>query len=512
MTESAPTSFSLTRRSAVAAIGAALLLPLAACAGGNDSQGKSPASTSPTPEPPAGAQDPLGSLAGAPSLSDEQYETVVEGVSAWVTRVWPLMGQVWPGVDYTRHRIVAMQVDEQFKAIRAWAISVDGQRELKADEYASIEVPTSYGKITFEDQPSITLNLGQAATVGVSNREGGGAAAGMNSTPSVTATGASEPVADLKDPATYAFALMTHELVHFYYQGEINVTASSSRDTPYPYQARPRTLRRMMLHRLRQAAMDADKRSEHLGHARYWMDTWKSEFAGEAEDIHHYDIAEGIARYVEYMALSIQENQSPEQLQTRQAALLKEEPLDVSVDVESYVFGFITGVLLDAIKPDWKNGFYASGKTLTEMLLEDVAPVPEEVDPEVGGQVDEAIKEADQYVAPDIKKIDDAEADTSVAYLHLPKLDEIGYASSFVYKDKVVLTTTIMVLNGDGQNLQVLGVPTFTGADRESLYIPLINAPHSYADGVLTVTGDEITGTIKAEKTTENGREVFVAK
>ncbi|WP_103064053.1 hypothetical protein [Actinomyces qiguomingii] len=502
----------LKRRSAVAAMGAALLLPLAACTGTEDSKSGGATPTPSAAEPAEGAQNPLGGLTGTPSLSAEQYETMVEGVAGWVKAVWPLMGPVWPGVDYTQHRIVALQVDEQFQATRAWAISTEGHRELKAEEFADIEPPSSYGKVTFEGQPSITLNLGQAASASNGPGHGEEEAASMNSTPSITATGSSAPTADLTDPATFAFALMTHELVHFYYQGEINVSASSSRDTPYPYEARPRTLRRMLLDRLRLAATEADKRAEHLGHARHWLDTWKSEYSQEAQDIHHYDIAEGVARYVEYMALSIQADQSAEQLQARQAPLLGSESLDVSVDVESYAFGFVTGVLLDATKPDWKNGFYASDKTLTELLLEDVTAVPEEVDPAVSGKVDELIKESDEYTAPDIKKIDDAEADTSVAYLRVHKYGEIGYGGSFAYKDKVVLTTTILVLSNEGQNLQILGVPTFTGTDRQTLTVPLVDAPHSYADGVLKVDGNEITGTIKAEKTTENGREVFVAK
>ncbi|WP_176765778.1 hypothetical protein [Actinomyces ruminicola] len=507
------TSLSLTRRSALGAVGAALLLPLAACGTEGESMGEHIGSTPPTPESDpgaAGAQNPLGSLAGTPSLSEEQYETLVEGVSAWVSRVWPLMGPVWPGVDYTQHRIVAMQVNEQFEATRAWVISTEGHRALQAEEYAGIEVPTSYGKVTFEGHPSITLNLGQAASATKSAAAPGEAT--TKSTPSVSADGASAATADLKDPATYAFALMTHELVHFYYQGEINVTASSSRDTPYPYQARPRTLRRMLLDRLRLAATEPERRAEHLGHARHWLDTWKSEFVQEAEDIHHYDIVEGVARYVEYMALSVQADQPAEQLQARQAPLLKEESLDVSVDVESYAFGFVSGMLLDAVKPAWKDGFYATGKTLVELLLDDAAPVQEDVDPEISGKVEALIEEAEEYTGPDIRKLDDAEADTSVAYLYVPKVGEIGYGGSFAYKDKVVLTTTILVLNGEGQNLQVLGAPAFTGTDKESLTIPLVEAQHSYADGVLTVTGDVITGTVRADRTTENGREVFVAK
>ncbi|SDN25759.1 hypothetical protein [Actinomyces ruminicola] len=511
MTKSGLTSLSLTRRSVLGAVGAALLLPLAACGTEGESMGEHIGSTPPTPGA-AGAQNPLGSLAGAPSLSEEQYETLVEGVSAWVSRVWPLMGPVWPGVDYTRHRIVAMQVSEQFKATRAWVISTDGHRELQAEEYAGIEVPTSYGKVTFEGHPSITLNLGQAAASSAGPGAGEGEGAAMSASPSVSVDGASAATADLRDPATYAFALMTHELVHFYHQGEINVTASSSRDTPYPYQARPRTLRRMLLDRLRLAAVEPERRAEHLGHARHWLDTWKSEFPQEAQDIHHYDIVEGTARYIEYMALSVQADQPAEQLQARQAPLLKEESLDVSVDVESYAFGFVSGMLLDAVKPAWKNGFYATGKTLVELLLDDVAPVQEDVDPEISGKVDALIKESDEYTAPDIKQLDDAEADPSVAYLYVPKVGEIGYGGSFAYKDKVVLTTTILVLSGEGQNLQVLGAPAFTDADKESLTIPLVGAQHSYADGVLTVTGDVITGTVRADRTTENGREVFVVK
>ncbi|CAM2778183.1 hypothetical protein ACSL103130_02210 [Actinomyces slackii] len=500
---SAPT---MSRRTVMTTAAMALIFPLVACGRRGEAGGSSSASASAAPGP----DNPLSGMAGTTPLSDEQYQTMVEGVAAWVSRSWPLMGSVWPGADYTQHRIVAMQVDEELKAARAWVISTDGHRELKGDEYADIKAPTSYDKITFEGKPSISLNLGQAASVSGGNDQEGSAEP-SGSTPAISATGASEPVPNLKDPSTYAFALVTHELVHFYYQGEINVSASSSRDTPYPFEARPRILRRMLLHRLRMAATEADRRSEHLGRARYWLDTWKSEFPSEAEDIHHYDIAEGVARYVEYTALSIEDGQSDEQLQARRELLLKDEYLGVSIDTESYALGFITGLLLDSLEPEWKNGFYASGKTLTDLLLENVSPVPEDVDTELSGKVEELIRKSEDEVAPDIKKIDDAEADTSIAYLRCSDYGEIGFGGSYAYRDKVVLTMTILVLNGSGQSLQVLGAPSFTSGDGGALTIPLIGVTHSYADGVLTVESDTINGSIGAERTTEGGREVFVA-
>ncbi|VEG27619.1 hypothetical protein [Actinomyces howellii] len=513
MTRTDLLSTQLTRRTAVTAAAAALLLPLSACGASGDAGADGQAS--PTPSPGTGEGNPLdGFLAGPPELTDEQYETMVEGVAAWVARAWPLMGTVWPGADYTRHRIVAMKVDEEHRAARAWVISTEGHRELTAEEYAGIEPPTSYGKITFEGNPSITLNLGQAASVGGvragEQDEGEQGAAPAGSAPQVSATGASQTTADLQDPATYAFALMTHELVHFYYQDEIDFTASSSRDTPYPFDARPRLLRRMMLHRLRQAVLDADTRSQHLGRARYWFDSWTSEYAQEATDIHTYDIAEGVARYVEYMALTIGADQSEEELRARQAPLYEGEVLDVSVDSESYALGFITGVLLDSVVPGWKDGFYAGGTTLVELLLEGVTAVADEADPDVSSQLEDLVREYEAQVGPDVTTIDEAEADTSVAYLRCLRYSEIGYGGSYVHGDKVVLTTTILVLSGEGQDLQVLGAPSFTDNDREVVTIPLVGVSHRYENGVLTVTGDTISGTVPAQRSEESGREVFV--
>ncbi|SYZ33927.1 Uncharacterised protein [Propionibacterium australiense] len=496
---------SLTRRSVLAAMmGTALLSPLVACTrgGGDGTSG----AQNPGDGSADGLQDQLGGLGGnAPSLSPEEYEAIVDGLAEWVSRVWPLMGSVWPDADYNQHRIVAMQVGDDFKATRAWVVSTDGHRELRNDEYADITPPSSYDKITFEGHPSITLNLGSTASL-----SNGSAPEDASSS---TSSASNETGANLKDPATLAFGLMTHELVHFYYQGEINVTAESTRDTPYPFEARPRTLRRMLLNSLYLAATEQDKQQEHLGHARYWLDTWKKEAAQEAQDIHHYDIVEGVARYIEYMALSIDSGQSAEQLRRQQAPLLKEGlTVDISVDAESYALGFPTGVLLDSLKPGWKDGFYASGMTLAELLLDDVTASPDEIDAQVKEEVEKQVAEAEETNGPEIKKIDTAEADTSIAYLRCLEYGEIAYVGSFAYQDKVVLTTTILTLSNSGQNLQIIGAPTFTGADREALNVPLIDVTHSYDNGVLTITGDNITGTIKAERTTENGREVYIAR
>jgi len=504
-----PTSTpSIKRRSILTAMGTALLTPLVACARGED---KASSTQGPSEGTLDGTQDQLGGLGGsAPSLSPEEYEAIVDGMAEWVSRIWPLMGSVWPDADYNQHRIVAMQTDDDFKATRAWVVSTDGHRELGEHEYADITAPTSYDKITFEGFPSITLNLGSAVTL---SKGQGQDEQNASSGTSPASAGAAGDAADLTDPATFAFALMTHELVHFYYQGEINVTAESSRDTPYPFEVRPRTLRRMLLHSLYLAATEQDKQQDHLGHARYWLDTWKKEAEQEAQDIHHYDIAEGVARYVEYMALSIESDQSAEQLRSRQAPLLKEGlTVDLSVDAESYALGFTTGVLLDSRKPGWKDGFYAGGTTLTELLLEDVAPIPEDVDEQVQAEVDKQAAESEENTGPQIKKIDSAEADTGTAYLRFLTFGEIAYAGSFAYKDKVVLTTTILNVNNEGQSLQIFGTPSFTGTDREILNVPLIDATHRYDNGVLTVTGDAINGTVKAERTTENGREVFIVE
>lgn len=497
---------SLTRRSILAAMGTALLAPLTACSrsGGDE------ASTIPGSGDGAdGMQDPPGGPGGnAPSLSPEEYEAIVDGMAEWVSHIWPLMGSVWPDADYNQHRIIAMQTNDDLKATRAWVISTDGHRELGENEYADIAPPTSYDKITFEGHPSITLNLDSAVTP---SREQGQAEENASSGTSPASAGGDGDAADLTDPATFAFALVTHELVHFYYQGEINVTAESSRDTPYPFEVRPRTLRRMLLRSLNLAVTEQDRQQEHLGHARYWLDTWKKEAGQEAQDIHHYDIIEGVARYVEYMALLIESDQSAEQLRRRQLPLLKEgQTVDLSVDAESYALGFTTGVLLDSRKPGWKDSFYAGGMTLAELLLEDVAPIPEDVDEQVKEEVDKQAAESEESTGPEIRKIDSAEADTGIAYLRLLTYGEIAYAGSFAYKDKVVLTTTTLNVNNEDQSLRISGSPSFTGTDRETLNVPLIDVTHSYDNGVLTVTGDTISGTVKAERTTENGREVFI--
>ncbi|VEG27006.1 hypothetical protein [Actinomyces howellii] len=270
----------------------------------------------------------------------------------------------------------------------------------------------------------------------------------------------------------------------------------------------------MIHYRLNLAFTDAANRQEHLGRARYWQDMWTSTYAKDAEAIRTYDIREGVARYLERAGDYVDPALSGEELTKAQTAGL-EYQFDTSIDGESYSLGFVSGLLLDLSAPGWKDTFYASGKTLVELLLEQVSPVQDEEDSRMRERVTALIAEENERVKADIAVIDQAEADTSTAYLRTEGEASVNlsHSGTYSYKGKTVFVQTFTELKAaDGGSVKVSSQPIVSYPDTGAYVIALPSGSYTYKDGTLTITGDKVSGEVKATESTDNGRKVFTMK
>lgn len=114
----------------ITALGVTLLAaPLAACSTSKAGPSRGAASAT------AAADSATASASVGP-----QVQRVVDGVAANIAEHWPYMNTVWPGMDYTRHVLVLLKIDEQLAPQTAWAIDTKGARVLKAEEYKDLPV------------------------------------------------------------------------------------------------------------------------------------------------------------------------------------------------------------------------------------------------------------------------------------------------------------------------------------------------------------------------------------
>lgn len=186
------------------------------------------------------------------------------------------------------------------------------------------------------------------------------------------------------DPrAEELYLLATHELVHFYHQGEVAFDGGEARAQNYPIDARPRVLREMTYDSLVKAAENPAAAASHLAHAKHWHEQGKKKFGDEYAAIKTTDIVEGHARYLENIAAIQTGDTTPEQVQAEAVKQIKKGTVFGSAESESYEIGYVAGLLLDRQDPEWKKSIFADGVTFADKLLEKVKPEPQDVDPEI---------------------------------------------------------------------------------------------------------------------------------
>ncbi len=424
---------------------------------------------------------------GSPSPTAAIGNPTVAAVAEMVRTRWPLSEKAWPGMDYAKHDLVLLSTTSDLKVQQAWLINTTSARELSKDEYASITVPPTFDKLDFQGRAAAVLS--------------------MQTLLSTLKEGLVDKPAGPERDAENLFRVGTHELVHFYHQDSAVASAGASRDTAYPVDSKPRLLRRMLLHRLHQASKDKDGRAALLGKAAYWEQQWRSQYPQEAEGIRVYDIREGTADYFENYLANI-DPKAADQTDSLSAGL-KDSKYYSAADSESYALGFVTGLLLDQQKPGWQESFYASGKTLVQVLLDGVAPVKDSEEPEIRAGVEKVVKETNDQAAPAIQAVDKALADPQVAYLtYTGNLAQVAYEGSYKYQGKVVLQNPELEFNAKGGRFTVR-LPAVFAPDGKNYHVPLPKGSHSYSDGKLTVTGDQVSGSAPAKLSKENGRQIY---
>lgn len=435
----------------------------------------------------APSQSTTPSSAASTTASVTSSEQFAKAISDRIAKHWPHMAKIWPTYDYTKHTLVLFSLSAPGKVDAAYAITTSGMRELTPTEYADIEVPQhdGYAQITFNGSPSIAMSVNSS---------------------------------EMSKPQTIdsTYRVATHELVHFYYQGEMKQPdENASRAQPYPLDPTPRTYRQMIHRQLLVAYETPDKRAEHLAKARFWLDKYHSEFADEAKATASTDIAEGTARYTDLLGAIITGDNKPEEVRQAEQKLLGRDDFVPSAEAEAYQLGEVAGLLLDEENPQWKKDFYTSGQTLLDLLLKDIKPAEDSVAPEVAKAVESEVAKRNSEVKDEIADVQKAATDTSIPYLKIDDTDaegSFGATGSFIVGDEEISTGYTARFDVGGTELAINDAAvkaTFDESGRSYLLLPL-TMKHSVKDGVLTVDDAKLAAKgLKVAESKEDGRTVY---
>lgn len=428
-----------------------------------------------------------------PTKNIETISTVDDYINDIYEKIkihWTSMDKVWPGLNYENHNFLLFVLDNDQNIEKIWLMNTKEKREISRDKAENIQVPKNfaYSKLEFEGKPSI------ASSISISVLD--------------------SPFS--KDNILYR--IITHEMVHFYYQPMSLLENEGDRGTLYPLDYKPRLYRKMLFLNLCDAFVNNDK-AKYLSQAKYWFEKWKTEYPNEFKSIENTDIIEGSTRYIEYLGEGITRDMKPEELNkylVSKTLKISKEGYSLSADSESYELGYISGILLDINLPNWKNEFYNNKKAPVDILLEKVVPIEEKMNPKIEKELIDSIEENNKKISSNIENLVKAEKDIKIPYL---KINKLYLSGNFIpdgfynYNGKEIASNVFCIYKIKNQKIELKGTSFISLKENGENYvlIPLLDN-YSIKDDTLEINNKKIIGTVNVKKIVENdSRIIFLA-
>lgn len=390
---------------------------------------------------------------------------------------WPQMDKVWPGLDYTNNNLLLFVLGNDGNLVSAWLMNTSGKRRLSPEEYANINYPSMGGfeELKFEGKDSIMLGVDEES---------------------------------LAAPDTFEF--ITHELVHLYYQNDID-KVEGSRTQEYPIKYEPRLYRTMIYRNLSSAVIsDDDATSQnYIQKAAYWYNKWKNEYPDEFNSIRSTDIFEGHAQYIGILSNFIGKGVTRDDISQR----VDQNAVLTTLGTDSYGMGFVALTLLDRANPDFKNDFLKSGKSPIEFLLDDVAEIEDTADEKLVDELQQKIASLNDLVKEQIENVITAMDDKNIPYLKINsnyRVGSVALGGFFSYNESTIYAELSASFEQDSSNK--LEIQNLSVSDKDDFFVIPLTEEFEIKDDTIILKGNKVKGTLKVTTSTEDGRTIYTTK
>ncbi|MEG0857164.1 MAG: hypothetical protein RSG52_11880 [Terrisporobacter sp.] len=428
----------------------------------------------------------------------KDVETYVDNAFKMYKKHGPMSNDVWKGYDLKEKNIIVGERDNKTdKVVKAWLLTQTDKKELTKDEMKGINFPSAggYSPIKFENKEGIVMSINKGLIPMLSF---------MN--------------------FNYIYDVAVHEMYHFYgdnmekYDEVVKDGANNNeRYTAFPKEVMPRVYRKMIYDNLVLAYENPTDEKIYLGKAKYWNEKWGKEYLDEYKQANITDIAEGKARYIEYlMCIDYKGISDKEKIESIKYLFNKETEVFEGSDDESYELGFVSGVLLDKSNPNWKKEIDENPQRPVEMILKDVKAVKDDSDhyDKVLKKANSQINKSNKKIENKIKNIKDAENDKNIPLLQLNnKLMNGSYTTSdFIeYEGKVVIVDFGATFKNDNGSAKIDGVSSYVLKEQEGIYNLPLTMKYKFENNRLIIDqkGVKVDAKVKETKNSD-GRTVYI--
>ncbi|GLY80086.1 hypothetical protein Airi01_083530 [Actinoallomurus iriomotensis] len=473
------------RRSAAAIVGGlAAVLAVAGCAG--------------------------GSHKAAPVSKATAVAPVATEMQAYVAKVWPEAGKIWPGVVLKDQRIVIGD------GRTARLISVDGVENLTPADLTKhkVQIPSSGSLYTnWDGHPTVVINSADSSYTDEAKDEHASLSAIL-------------------------FGAATDELFHSWQQRGRALDRHPMRGTEYPLAVTPRLYRAMIYNDVVAAYHDPKQKQQRLANAAYWYQKWQKEYADEAKHAATTDASEGAAGYFDAVASAMvggADRTKPDEIREHVGFEPLDQGLDprrLTVDGEAAPLGALAGLLLDQAQEhnkkekdkhalSWQKQVAQGGQTPLALLLQGVAPVAEQPSDGLRQAIQDELAKQNSDLIPRFNPLVRAYNNSGDALLLVPLETATGdLETGGYYTTKNVPYAMLARLNGtfrftSGQ-LTAKDASVLTGTvDGHQYVIVPLDPEHKtskLSDNRLQLDTGPLTGTFHVKAQKLNGREGLVVQ
>lgn len=419
---------------------------------------------------------------------------VAQEVQHAVAKVWPESADIWPGT-VLKDRLIILSDGKGTKLI-----GVDGVTNLTPARLAEkkVTVPASGSSyVTWDGHPAVVINTAdpsyaddaRAAHVGLSNA---------------------------------VFQAATDEMFHSS-QPRLD-KGGSLRGTEFPLAVTPRLYRAMLYNDLLQAYRQPDQRRQWLGRAAYWKTSWERAYPDEVRRAAATDVSEGAAGYFEGVATAMamgSDRGDRDEMRKHVAFRPLEASLDagqVTLDGEGAALGGVAGLLLDETRKDWKKALIHGGQTPLTLLLNGVAPIPEQPSYGLRRAIQGVLAKRNSDLIPRLNPLVSAYRDRSRPLLMIPlntatgDLDAGGYytARQIPYAMLAGLSGTFKLPSGTLRANEASVLAGNVGG-RPYLIVPISKKAQN-GSGTVRLHTPALTGTVGVTAEGSGGRQTLIAR